>query len=75
MTREAFIEKYLDEVVGLLLASFARSEMTRHKMATDAWADDGKFMLQQMRRARGLLGRLYDDLKKTEAPTSQNPRR
>lgn len=62
MTKDAFIAKYLDETIGMLLASFAASEGTRHKAAEESWAADGKFMMQQMRRAKDLLGRIWDDM-------------
>jgi hypothetical protein len=64
MTREAFIDKYLDEMVGLLLSAFAAERKGAKDDDKPVWndAERGRFMIQQMRRSRNLLGRLYDDL-------------
>ena len=71
MSRDAFIAKYLDETVGLLIGAFAQTKATQHKAAEDAWAHDGRFMISQMQRAKSLLGRIWDDLnpKPQEAKT------
>ena len=61
MTREEFITRWQDAWIGLVLGSFAQVERTGHKMATDSYAEDGKFMLAQMQRGQALLGRMYDD--------------
>lgn len=62
--REEFIERHIDEMIGLLVGAFARTEMSvTHRVGEQSYADDGRFMMQQMRRARALLGKMYDDLK------------
>lgn len=70
MNKDQFITKHLDELVGLLLASFSRSDKTSHKMSDDAWASDGKFMMDTMRRAREMLGRMWDSLQ----PPKEKPK-
>lgn len=62
MTRDQFIAKHMDEMIGLLVGSFAQKGRTSHKMGEDSWAEDGKFMIAQMQRAKALLGRIWDDL-------------
>ena len=67
MTKEAFIAKYLDETVGLLIGAFAQAKDGQtHKFGDDSWAADGKFMIHQMQRARALLGRIWEDLNQKE---------
>lgn len=50
---EEYVSKWLDELTGLLLAAFARE-----KMAGD-FGQDGRWMRQQMIRARELLKRQH----------------
>ena len=67
MQKDAFIAKYLDETVGLLVGAFAQhKEGVTHKFGNESWAADGKFMIHQMQRARALLGRIWDDLNQKE---------
>ncbi len=70
MSRDAFIAKHLDELIGLLVGAFAQQTKTTHKINEQAWADDGKFMMAQMKRARDLLGRMWDDLN----PAKEKPK-
>jgi hypothetical protein len=60
MTKDAFIAKHLDELVGLLVTSFADKENTKAGSDPDM-AARGRAMLAQMRRARELIGRMWDD--------------
>ncbi len=62
MGRDVFIAKYLDETVGLLIGAFSQVHGTTHKAAEEHWAADGRFMIGQMKRAKELLGRIFDDL-------------
>lgn len=67
MTREAFIDRHLDELIGLLLGAFAvQQEAARFADGPHAHerveASKGRFMIGQMRKARTLLGRMYDEL-------------
>lgn len=62
MSKDDFVAKYLDETVGLLLASFSAAEKSHH-IAPDSYAMDGKFFIGQQKRAKALLGRMYDELK------------
>jgi hypothetical protein len=61
-TKEDFMAKWADELSGLLLAAFAEE-----KKGTD-FSRDGRFMVVQLRRARSLLERMYDDLARQETP-------
>jgi len=54
MTKDEFVAAWGDEMTGLLLAAFAAE-----KKAGD-FSADGRFFVQQMRRARDLLGRIYE---------------
>lgn len=69
MTREAFIAKHLDEMVGLLLAAFAveQDDKPRERPVFKD-AERGRFMIATMQRARAFLGRMYDDLNKEKKP-------
>ncbi len=62
MTRDVFINHHLNELVGLLVASFGRSDKSNHKLSDQEWAQDGKFIRDQMNRARELLGRAWDSM-------------
>ena len=61
MTKDEFIAKFADELTGLLLASFAQMA-DRQKVPGDdkSNAADGRFMIQQMRKARDLLARMHE---------------
>jgi hypothetical protein len=52
-TKDDFLARWQDELNGLLLAAFVEE-----RKGTD-FARDGRFMVQQMRRARDLLQRIY----------------
>ena len=67
MSRDAFIAKHLDELVGLLVGAFGAATKNQHQANTNSWADDGKFMIAQMKRARELLGKMWDDLNPKKA--------
>jgi len=54
-TKEDFVTRWADELTGLLLASFAEAKNYGES------AKDGRFMIQQMKRARNLLERIYHD--------------
>ena len=62
MTKDEFVAKHVDEMVGLLVSSFAYQENT--KAGTDAdMQSRGRMMLAQMRRAKEMLGKMFDDMK------------
>ena len=58
VTEEAFVSKYLDELLGLLLAAFAAEENTRG-IAQVNLAHRGAFLRDSVGRARNLLKRMY----------------
>lgn len=68
-TREAFIEENMGEMTYLLIVSL----VTDHKPAPDTPAIEmnrrGNAFLGQLRNARGLLARMYDQLH----PPAQKP--
>ncbi len=67
MTKDQFAQKYLDEMVGLLLIAFSAEENSRGITETQV-AMKGKFMMDTMKRAKLLLARMHDDLAKPEPP-------
>jgi hypothetical protein len=76
MTKEEFVPKWIDEVSGLLMASFAeadRSIVARKTGEDKDMAEAGRQMLAQLRRARSLLERIHHDLAKSEPkPVANN---
>ena len=60
-TKDEFVAKHLDELIGLLMTSFHCAEATKAGADPDM-AARGRAMMAQMRRARELLGRMYADL-------------
>lgn len=70
MNKDQFITKHLDELVGLLLHSFSKSDKTSHRITDEAWASDGKIMMDQMRRGREMLGRMWESLQ----PPKEKPK-
>jgi hypothetical protein len=62
MSRDEFILKYLDETTGLLLAAYAAVSAT-HMREDKAWAETGRTFIFQQRRAKTLLGKIYDELR------------
>lgn len=77
--KDAFVEKHLDELVGLLVAAFSVQEGVKFAEGQDAEqkaaATKGRFMIGQMRRARTLLGRLWDEMQAEKAKEAQQPKR
>ena len=63
MSKDEFTAKYGDEMTGLLLAAFAQmSSRQKSQVPNDeGYAADGRFVINQMKRARDLLGRMFDD--------------
>jgi hypothetical protein len=65
MSKDAFLTKYLDELRGLCLEAFAEQERTKalKDKVPEGWvqAEKGKFMVNQLGRARSLLERIYAD--------------
>lgn len=59
MTRDEFIAEHLDELVGLLMRSFAKAAP---RLAEEPDQKAGRDMMEQFRRARDFLGRAYDRL-------------
>jgi hypothetical protein len=54
-TKDDFLARWQDELNGLLLAAFVEE-----RKGSD-FARDGRFMVQQMRRARDLLQRIHSE--------------
>jgi len=52
MDKEAFIAKFQDELIGLLLEAFADER-------TQDMATQGRRMVHRMRKSRELLGRMH----------------
>ena len=68
MTKDEFIACWADELSGLLLRAMAEdwpySQFKDKGMSDDkVAAAKGRFMIQQLRRARSLLERMYADIK------------
>ena len=57
MTRQEFMDRWSNELSGLLIASFAENER-----AVGSFADKGRYMIAKLRQARTLLDGIYDDL-------------
>lgn len=55
-SEEDFTAKFVDELCGLLVASMAEG------LKPNEFAVNGRFMMQQMKRGRELLKRMYIDL-------------
>lgn len=58
-TKDELLHAFSDELSGLILAAFSVQERTLAKEDAD-YAIRGRFMTQQLRRARDLLGRIHD---------------
>lgn len=56
MTKDEFIAANQNELVGLLMASFVEA------MKPGEFSKQGAMMIQQMRKGREFLGRMYDDM-------------
>lgn len=71
MTRAEFIARWTDELRGLQLAAFAEDQATIGK-----FDQKGRFMVNEMRKAPDLLGRMYDslNLKPPVPPPNGQPR-
>jgi hypothetical protein len=67
-TKDEFLAAWADELTGLLLASFAEEK----KHAFDP-ARDGRFFVQQLRRARDLLQRMWEVDVKSKEPLPVKP--
>lgn len=67
-TKEDFIRRWQDEMVGLLMASFLGANAEPVKFAdADHYHERknacvGKAMIEQMKRAKEILSRMYDDI-------------
>jgi hypothetical protein len=66
--RAAFISRYLDPAVGLFVRAYADC---RPQLAEKNDERIGRAMIQQMRDARELLGKMFDDL----IPDPKTPRK
>ncbi len=60
MTREEFIEKYVDELYGWSMASVSLIEHDDSKETTLSFMKLGKWGRNQMKRVREILGRMWD---------------
>lgn len=66
-SREEFAAKFTDELCGLLVAAMSEG------LKPNEFAINGRFMIQQMKRGRDLLDRMYYDLAAMpEAPKPTN---
>lgn len=70
MTAKEFVEKYGDELAGLLLQSFALDYQWREETPV-AFASRGLAMKKQMVRGRALLERIYHELSHKEKASDQ----
>lgn len=68
--RKAFIDRYQDETVGLFMRAFAD---VRSQLAEKNDERIGRAMIQQMRDARQLLGRIFDETFPKESAPSPPP--
>lgn len=68
MTREQLLAKYADELSGMLLDSWIAD-----RISVGDPAARGRYMTQQLRRARDFLGRVYQDLGATVEPANGKP--
>ncbi len=60
-TRDEFVQRWTDELTGLLMASFAES------LKVTDWSTNGRMMRHQLLRARDLLQRIHaEDVQATE---------
>ncbi len=62
MSKDDFVSKDLDELTGLLLKSLFEVEKFKAPEQFAA-ASLGRTMMEQQRKAKALLGRVYDELK------------
>ena len=62
MTKEEFVARWADELSGFAVAAFAMEE--RGDMAAK-----GRWMIQQLKRARELAGKMFDQLEAARLPT------
>lgn len=67
MSRDEFVAEFIDEFVGLLLRAFARANDGREFLGPERQAREGRAMIEQMKAAKELLGRIHDRLT-TPAP-------
>jgi hypothetical protein len=69
--RDSFIGRHLDETTGLLMRAFAEA---RPLLSEQRDSMVGRAMISQMRAAKELLGRVFDDLvPKAEAKPGETP--
>ena len=66
MTRSEFVDKWLPEAVGLLMKSFHEASAAMPSPNFNSHKE-GREMIQQMKRAKDMLGRMFDDLPKTDS--------
>lgn len=62
MTRDEFIGRFGDELTGLLLESFHVAPRQGD------FAANGRLIIEQMKRGRALLGKLYDSMQTKPEP-------
>ena len=78
MTRDEFCNKWIDDLTGLLVAAFA--EASARPLCGDGGKSDadhtanGRFMMRQLRRAKELVGRMYDDAAPKADPVANGKR-
>lgn len=74
MTRDQFVKKWLNELCGMLQASFEVSQPhpMSHTPESLDYARKGKFMIDQLSDARLLLERIHADLVHTGGKNGHN---
>lgn len=72
MTRDEFTTTWLDEMTGVLLLAFhAEHESIRPMLSDTEMAKTGRFFLHQQRRARSMLGRMWDSMQPAKPVTAR----
>ncbi len=65
MTKDEYTRRYLEELTGILLVSFFAVDDNTKRSPLD-YQKQGKAMIDQQKRAKSLLERIWEDLKTPE---------
>ncbi len=60
-SREEFIDRYMDEMCGWHMTSLRMNEIDETKLKTLDYTKTGRFSIEAMKRARALLGKIWDE--------------
>ena len=74
MTKDEFIAKWQNELVGLLMESFLNAHEGNEGVSLQRFNMQaiGRATIEQMKRAKNLLGRMYDST--AESPLMGKPK-